>query len=205
MGPPDMGENEMPDKLTTTTATAAAGTDTDATDTDGTTTDTTTAVAVTTAADAGDVAKWKALARKHEAAAKANAGAAAKLAEIEAASLSEAEKVAARLAASEARSAALEAKSWRVEAALTHGLTAAQAARLIGSTLEEILADAELFKAELAPAAAVKTTADFGAGARGTDVGAGDLDARIAAAEKAKDWRTSLRLKAERARAASGK
>lgn len=90
---------------------------------------------------------WKAQARKWEqrakdnlAAAKANDDAAKRLAEIEEANKSEAEKTAERLAAAEKRAAELEAKALKAEVAAAKGVPAAL---LTGSTQEELEAAAD--------------------------------------------------------------
>jgi len=96
-----------------------------------------------------EVAKWKALARKHEQQAKANADAAKKLAQIEDANKSEAERAAQRLAEAEQRAKAAELKALRLQVAAEKGLTPRQAGRLSGDTLEELQADADEFLADL--------------------------------------------------------
>jgi len=73
---------------------------------------------------------WKAEARKWEKRAKANAEAAKRLAEIEEAQKSEAEKVAERLAKAERAAAEAEARALRREIALEHGLSKEDAALL---------------------------------------------------------------------------
>lgn len=65
-----------------------------------------------------------------------------KLAEIENANRSEAEKAAEKAAAAEKRAADAEARALRLEIAAEKGLTAAQAKRLVGATREELEADA---------------------------------------------------------------
>jgi hypothetical protein len=96
--------------------------------------------------------KWKALARKHEGNAKANAEAAKRLSEIEDEAKSEAERLAERVQAAEARAAEAEGRVMRYEVAASKGLTPAQARRLVGSTVEELEADAdELLAAFKAP------------------------------------------------------
>jgi hypothetical protein len=87
--------------------------------------------------------KWKALARKHETQAKANADAAKKLKELEDADKSEIEKAAAKAAEAEKRAADAELKALRLEVASDKKLTPAQAKRLVGSTREELEADAD--------------------------------------------------------------
>lgn len=90
---------------------------------------------------------WKAEARKWENRAKenlekatSNETAAQRLAEIEEANQTEAEKVAARLAAVEARNAELETQAVRTEVALEKGVPVAL---LTGSTKEELEAAAD--------------------------------------------------------------
>jgi hypothetical protein len=106
--------------------------------------------------------KWKALARKHEANAKANAGAAAKLATLEEADKTEIQKLTDRVTLAEKRAEEAETKALRAEVAGSMGLTAAQAKRLVGSTEEELRADA----AELLES--------FGGGKKADDAAAGD-------------------------------
>jgi hypothetical protein len=90
----------------------------------------------------------------------------------------------------------------RLEVASEKQLTAAQAARLNGSTREELLADADALLALFPTAPATGTSAgqpaDFGGGHRGTDVVPADLDAQIAAAEKAGNHLAAISLKRQR-------
>lgn len=92
---------------------------------------------------AEDKTDWKAEARKHEARAKENKAAADELAAIKESQKSDAEKQAEALA--EAQKVAAESKSdaLRARVALEKGLTPAQEKRLVGSTREELLADAD--------------------------------------------------------------
>lgn len=122
----------MADEAATATSSTDTSTDT-ASEKDG--------AAATEAATELD--KWKALARKNEQQAKANAAAAKKLAEIEEASKSEADKAAERLTAAEKRAADAEVQVLRLEVAGEKGLTPAQAKRLVGSTREDLEADAD--------------------------------------------------------------
>jgi len=92
---------------------------------------------------ADEAAKWKAMARKHEAEAKRNAEAAKKLAEIEDANKSDIERAAATTKAAEDRAVAAELRAMRLEVAASKGLTPAQAKRLVGTTVEELEADAD--------------------------------------------------------------
>ena len=107
----------------------------------------------------GDSTDWKAEARKWEsrakashAEAKANADAAKRLKEMEDAEKSEIDRAKEATAAAEKRAAEAEAKALRAEIAAEKGLTLSQAKRLIGSTREELEADAdELLQAFKAP------------------------------------------------------
>lgn len=89
-----------------------------------------------------ELAKWKDLARKNEARAKANAAAAAKLAQIEESGKTEQQKLADRLTQAEQRAAAAETRLLATEVAAATGLPAAFAARLRGTSREELEADA---------------------------------------------------------------
>lgn len=88
---------------------------------------------------ASEVEKWKELARKNEQRAKENAQAAKRLAEIEEANKSEAQ----RAADAEQRAIEAELRALRLEVATEKGLSPAQAKRLVGSTRDELEADAE--------------------------------------------------------------
>ena len=92
---------------------------------------------------AAELAKWKALARKHERQAKANQRAAERLQEIEDAGKSELQK--AQDAAAQAAKERDEARQQllRVEIAEEKGLTLAQAKRLVGTTRDELEEDAD--------------------------------------------------------------
>jgi len=96
-----------------------------------------------TAPDGDEVAKWKALARKHEARAKAGAAAEKRLAELEDANKSELQRAAESARSWQERAEAAELRAMRAEVAARKGLTAAQAKRLQGSTEEELEADAD--------------------------------------------------------------
>jgi len=76
---------------------------------------------------------------------------AARLDEIENASKSEAERFAERIAAAERAAADAEQRALRVEVAAAAGLTPAQAKRLVGSTREELEADAADLLATFTP------------------------------------------------------
>lgn len=105
------------------------------------------APAATAAAETPDATKlasqvehWKAMARKNEARAKENATAAQRLAEIEDAQKSEAEKLQAKLEAAERRAAEAEQARLRAEIAQTKGVPADL---LTGATEDELNAAAE--------------------------------------------------------------
>jgi len=93
--------------------------------------------------DTSEAEKWKALARKHEAQAKANADAARKLAALEEAGKTEAQKAADTAAEDKAARVAAEARADRLEVAMAKGLTPGQAKRLQGATRAELEADAD--------------------------------------------------------------
>ena len=119
--------------------------------------------------DADYVKKLRAESAKYRTEAKANADAAKRLAEIEDANKSEQEKLQERLAAAEQREADANARLLRAEVASEKGLTAKQAARLTGTTKEELAADADEFLADLADKYVPKTASpsDTGAGLKG--------------------------------------
>lgn len=94
-----------------------------------------------------DLATWKAEARKWEAQAKENKAAAARLAEIEEANKTAEQKAAERLAAAEKAAQESTAEALRYKVAAAKGLDLALAARLTGSTKEELEADADTLMA----------------------------------------------------------
>jgi len=101
---------------------------------------------------AKDETDWKAEARKWEARSKENSTAAARLAEIEEASKTEAQKQAEALAAAQAKVKDYEAKEqiagWKAEVSKDTGVPATA---LAGSTKEEIEAHAKVLKELIAP------------------------------------------------------
>lgn len=100
------------------------------------------------APSADDVAALKAALKK------ANDEAAAsrhKLKELEDRDKSDSEKLAERVAAAEKRAADAEAKALRLEVAAAKGLTPSQVKRLVGTTREELEADADELLADFAP------------------------------------------------------
>ena len=82
-------------------------------------------------------------ARHWEERAKANADAAERLKEIEDSKKTELEKLTEQQAAAERRAAEAEQRAMRLEVAAAKGLTPAQAKRLVGTTVDELEADAE--------------------------------------------------------------
>lgn len=86
----------------------------------------------------------------------------------------EAQKTADRATKAEASAAAANAKLLRFEIAAEKGLKPAQAARLAGSTREELLADADAYLAEVGGAAP-----SYDGGARKTAPGPTDMNALI--------------------------
>lgn len=75
----------------------------------------------------------------------------AKLAEIDNADKSEVEKLSAKLVDAERKAQEAEQRALRAEVAASKGLTAAQAKRLVGSSLEELEADADELLASFKP------------------------------------------------------
>lgn len=104
-----------------------------------------------------EATKWKALARKHEKAAKENADAARRLAEIEKSGKSEQERLDEARQAAEERAASAEREAARLRVALRKGLSDVQARRLVGDTEEDLEADADELLATFAPAQASDT------------------------------------------------
>jgi hypothetical protein len=98
---------------------------------------------------------WKAKAREQETRAKANADAAKRLADIEAAQLSESEKAAKRIGELETSLTDREKSLLRMQVAIDKGLPKELVGRLQGGTAEELAADAdtllELVKADNSP------------------------------------------------------
>jgi hypothetical protein len=105
-----------------------------------------------------EVEKWKALSRKHEAQAKDNAGAAARLKEIEDAAKSETQRLTDDLTGHKTRADQAEGALRKLQVALDKApdgmplkRVRALAARLHGDTVEDLEADAEELFADFAP------------------------------------------------------
>jgi hypothetical protein len=91
-----------------------------------------------------------------------------RLKEFEDRDKTEAQKLADRAEAAEKRAAELESRSLRLEVASEKGLTAGQAKRLIGSTREELEADADEILKDFAPATQKVVVPDLDLGPRAT-------------------------------------
>lgn len=110
-----------------------------------------------------EATKWKAFARKHEDAAKANADKASQYDAFEEANKSELQKAADRATAAEAKVAEMQARALRAEVAAAKGIPAAL---LSGTTQDELEASADAlleFRGE-------KPKPDFGGGERGGNI-----------------------------------
>jgi hypothetical protein len=93
--------------------------------------------------------KWKGLSRKNEAAARKNASAQEKLDKLEQDKLTEVQKAEKRAQEAEERAARLELKELKADVAKAKELPAFLAARLQGSTKEELEADADALLKEM--------------------------------------------------------
>lgn len=93
--------------------------------------------------------KWKALSRKNEETAKANAEKARSFDALEEANKTEQQRLAERAEAAEKELATTRLEAVRTQVALEKGLTPNQAKRLVGSTPEELAADADELLADL--------------------------------------------------------
>jgi hypothetical protein len=101
------------------------------------------------AAAQAEAKKWRDLSRKTEAQAKKGDAAQKRLAEIEEANKTEAQKLADRAAAAETKAAAAEAKYHRTLAAATYSLPPALIDRIAGGTEDEITESAETLAAAI--------------------------------------------------------
>lgn len=128
---------------------------------------------------------WKEKAREQEKRAKANAEAATKLQQYEDAQKSAEERATEALTTAEKRASEAEARALRLEVASEKGLTPAQAKRLVGSTREELEADAADLLENFKPPApgdqgAAAVAADLDLGSRGTTAATGNPAADFA-------------------------
>lgn len=119
---------------------------------------------------AQDTTDWKAEARKWESRSKENASAAQKLADIEESQKSDLQKSEDRAARAEKLAADSASDATRARVALEKGLTPAQEKRLIGSTREELLADADVLLTDLGKSAPTVPRPDPSVGPRNTAV-----------------------------------
>lgn len=88
---------------------------------------------------AAEVEKWKTLARKHEAQAKANADKARRLDELEQSSASDLDKLTKRVEEAERKAAAAEKDALRLRIATEHNVSAADAELFLTGSDEETL------------------------------------------------------------------
>ncbi|MEV0830890.1 MULTISPECIES: hypothetical protein [Streptosporangiaceae] len=95
-----------------------------------------------------EVSKWRSMARKHEATAKANAEAARKYAEFEESQKTEQQRLADRVAAAEQRAIAAEIGRAKLVAAAAHNIPMSLLDRLGGTSEDEINEAAEELAAE---------------------------------------------------------
>jgi len=119
---------------------------------------------------AAEVAKWKALSRKNEAAAKRNAEAAAKLSELEEAEMSQSEKLNRQVESLQAELTAANVQLLRNSVAAERGLDPELAAVLQGETADELNESAHQLLAAIAKRFAPKSemsAAQSGAGVKG--------------------------------------
>lgn len=105
-----------------------------------------------------------------------------------------------------ARIPELESRLLRAEVALELGIPASLAKRLVGGTREELLADAEELMATVAPKAGPKQVRPVESLQPGSGKAAEpDVDAQIAAASKAGNWRLALSLQNQKLASVAGR
>jgi hypothetical protein len=127
---------------------------------------------------------WRAEAKKWETRAKENKTAAERLAALEESQKSEQQKLMERAEAAERERDSMRTEALRLRIAAEKGLTPKQAARLRGSSEEELLADADELLSEFQPASA-RRYGDVDQGVRGNSPKGSDEDldpAKLAAA-----------------------
>jgi hypothetical protein len=147
-----------------------------------------------------EVEKWKAMARKHEGNAKANAEAARKLAEIEDAAKSEAERLAEQATKAEQRATQAETALARLRVASSKGLPPELADRLVGSTEEELAEDADRLLTLVKPSDGTppKPTGSADTGPQGAPPSnTPTLQQQIADAQKAGDHKRVIALNSQ--------
>ena len=111
---------------------------------------------------------WRAEAKKWEARAKENKSAADRLAELEESQKSEQQKLLERAEAAERERDEVRTEALRLRIAHEKGLTPRQAARLRGSSEEELVADADALLEEFGTTGPRRPTGDVGQGPRDT-------------------------------------
>lgn len=109
---------------------------------------------------------WKAEAKKWETRAKENKTAAERLAQMEESQKTEQQKLMERAEAAERERDEVRTEALRLRIAHEKGLTPKQAARLRGSSEEELLADADDLLSEFGPAGPRRPVGDVDQGAR---------------------------------------
>lgn len=140
---------------------------------------------------AADTTDWKAEARKHEARAKANAAAAKELADLKAAQMSDEEKRAAELKTAAVERDQARAEAARERAARKHKLSDDDLELLDGVPAEQFDARAAALAKRIQAAAVPQQSG----GEVGGQAAAADIDAQIAAAQKAGDLTRVIALK----------
>jgi hypothetical protein len=113
-----------------------------------------------------DDTDWKAEARKWEARAKGNSEKAQQFDALQEQQKTEQQRLEERAAKAEQDTQTAQTEAARLRVALEKGLTPTQAKRLVGTTEEELSADADELLADLGKA---KPRGDVGQGARGTE------------------------------------
>lgn len=119
---------------------------------------------------------WKQKARDNEARSKANYEKAKKFDDLENERKTEAEKLTERATAAEQAAAAAALRADRYEVAAAKGLPLELAARLQGSTKEELLADADVLLAQVGQQKPAPKTPSLDGGARKTSEGGSDMN-----------------------------
>lgn len=173
--------------MTSTEDTGTSDTDTDTTtDTGATTTTTSTSTIATAAGQQADTdtdaekdwqaeaAKWKSLARKHETAARTNAAAAKKFADIEDSQKTEQQKLLGKVSELETEIAAHRAREIQAEAVHAAGLDADMAQFITETEPDKALEQARALAKRLVP-----PKADLKQGARQNTTPADDMNAWI--------------------------
>lgn len=155
--------------------------------------------AVETPTPSDEVEKWKALSRKNEQRAKENEAAAKRLAELEEANKTELEKAQARAAAAEKTAAEAVAAKLRTDVANTKGIPSELFAGPASDSLEDLATFADVllaFKGTIPAAPPATPQGQVGEIVNASDP---DIDAAIAAAQKARNFPLVATLKQQKA------